>query len=305
MPNNLFRSAKSRAGFTLVELLVVIAIIGVLVGLLLPAVQAAREAARRMQCSNNLKQQGLAIQNHHDIFKHFPPGGYNPWGAVGSWATQILPYMEQGPLAAQNTNNNVDILRYRGGPTVFFCPSRRGAQANLSQGGRYLMDYAAATPADSPNSWDQFWHGDTWGMAWEKARYYGVIVRGGPDQNGIWRGNKSKMANIIDGTSNTMVIGEKQLSPIRYKTGDWHDDAGWADGWDPDVIRYTGFTPNPDLKYDNQGGWEGYRFGSTHPSGMNILLADGSVRFLGYSVDATIFNRLGHREDGGTIPDDY
>lgn len=305
MPNNLFRSAKNRAGFTLVELLVVIAIIGVLVGLLLPAVQAAREAARRMQCSNNLKQQGLAIQNHHDIFKHFPPGGYNPWGSVGSWATQILPYMEQGPLAAQNTNNNVDILRYRGGPTVFFCPSRRGAQANLSQGGRYLMDYAAATPADSPNSWDQFWHGDTWGMAWEKARYYGVIVRGGPDQNGIWRGNKSKMANIIDGTSNTMVIGEKQLSPIRYKTGDWHDDAGWADGWDPDVIRYTGFTPNPDLKYDNQGGWEGYRFGSTHPSGMNILLADGSVRFLGYSVDATIFNRLGHREDGGTIPDDY
>ena len=305
MPNNLFRSAKNRSGFTLVELLVVIAIIGVLVGLLLPAVQAAREAARRMQCSNNLKQQGLAIQNHHDIFKHFPPGGYNPWGAVGSWATQILPYMEQGPLAAQNTNNNVDILRYRGGPTVFFCPSRRGAQANLSQGGRYLMDYAAATPADSPNSWDQFWHGDTWGMAWEKARYYGVIVRGGPDQNGIWRGNKSKMANIIDGSSNTMVIGEKQLSPIRYKTGDWHDDAGWADGWDPDVIRYTGFAPNPDLKYDNQGGWEGYRFGSSHASGMNIFLADGSVRFLGYSVDATLFNRLGHREDGSTIPDDY
>lgn len=305
MPTNHFRAGKNRSGFTLVELLVVIAIIGVLVGLLLPAVQAAREAARRMQCSNNLKQQGLAIQNHHDIFKHFPPGGYNPWGAVGSWATQILPYMEQGPLAAQNTNNNVDILRYRGGPTVFFCPSRRGAQANLSQGGRYLMDYAAATPADSPNSWDQFWHGDTWGMAWEKARYYGVIVRGGPDQNGIWRGNKSKMANIIDGSSNTMVIGEKQLSPIRYKTGDWHDDAGWADGWDPDVIRYTGFAPNPDLKYDNQGGWEGYRFGSSHASGMNILLADGSVRFLGYSVDATLFNRLGHREDGNTIPDDY
>jgi prepilin-type processing-associated H-X9-DG protein len=167
------------------------------------------------------------------------------------------------------------------------------------------MDYAAATPATSPNSWDQFWFGDTWGMAWEKSRYYGVIVRGGPDQTGIWRGNKSKIANIIDGTSNTMVIGEKQLSPVRYKTGDWHDDAGWADGWDPDVIRYTGFAPNSDRQYDNQGGWEGYRFGSTHTSGMNILLADGSVRFLGFTVDPTIFNRLGHREDGETIPDDY
>ena len=93
------RNSKLREGFTLVELLVVIAIIGILVGLLLPAVQAAREAARRMQCSNNLKQQGLAIQNHHDGLKHFPPGGYNPWGAVGSWATHILPFMDQGTLA--------------------------------------------------------------------------------------------------------------------------------------------------------------------------------------------------------------
>lgn len=305
IPPNKRGPSKWREGFTLVELLVVIAIIGILVGLLLPAVQAAREAARRMQCSNNLKQQGLAIQNHHDGLKYFPPGGYNPWGAVGSWATHILPFMEQGTLATQNTNNNVDILRYRGGPTVFFCPSRRGSEANISQGGRYLMDYAASTPADRPNSWDQFWYGDTWGMTWEKSPYYGVIVRGGPDQSGVWRGSKSKIANITDGTSNTMVVGEKQLSPVRYKTGDWHDDAGWADGWDPDVIRYTGFAPNSDSKYDNQGGWEGYRFGSAHSSGMNILLADGSVRFLGFSVDQTLFNRLGHREDGGTIPDDY
>lgn len=299
------KNHQTRPGFTLVELLVVIAIIGILVGLLLPAVQAAREAARRMQCSNNLKQQGLAIQMHHDGYKYFPPGGYNPWGAVGSWATSILPFIEQSNLAKQNTTNNVDTLRYRGGPTIFFCPSRRGSEAVVSQGGRYLMDYAASTPADRPNSWDQFWYGDTWGMTWEKAPYNGVIVRGGVDQNGNFRGAKSKIANITDGTSNTMVVGEKQLNPSRYKSGDWHDDAGWADGWDPDVVRYTGFAPNSDRKYDNQGGWEGYRFGSTHTSGMNILLADGSVRYLGFEVDLTIFNRLGHREDGGTIPDNY
>ena len=156
MVKHSFSVRSNQKGFTLVELLVVIAIIGILVGLLLPAVQAAREAARRMQCSNNLKQQGLAIQTHHDGFKYFPPGGLAPWGSVGSWATHILPYIEQSTLAAQNTTNNVDVLRYRGGQTVFFCPSRRGPESNISQGGRYLMDYAAATPADRPNSWDQF-----------------------------------------------------------------------------------------------------------------------------------------------------
>jgi prepilin-type N-terminal cleavage/methylation domain-containing protein len=304
MFNSNLEMSKRRMAFTLVELLVVIAIIGILVGLLLPAVQAAREAARRMQCSNNLKQQGLAIQMHHDAMKYFPPGGFNPWGAVGSWATHILPYVEQNNLAVQNTSKNVDILRYRGGPTIFFCPSRRGSEAVNSQGGRYLMDYASATPANTPNSWDQFWYGDTWGMAWENAPYRGVIVRGGADANGNWRGGKCKMGNIIDGTSNTMVVGEKQLNPTRYRSGDWHDDAGWADGWDSDVVRYTGFVPNSDRMYDNQGGWEGYRFGSAHTIGMNILLADGSVRMIPFTIDATVFNRIGSRDDGGVLPSD-
>lgn len=305
MPRSKAWSRMGRSGFTLVELLVVIAIIGILVGLLLPAVQSAREAARRMQCTNNLKQQGLAIHMHHDTYKYFPAGGYNPWDTVGSWATAILPYIEQQSLANLNTNKNVDILRYRGGPTVFFCPSRRGSVATVSQGGRYLMDYASATPANTPNSWDQFWFDDVWGMTWVPRQYRGVIVRGGLDANGVWQGGKTKMANITDGTSNAMVIGEKQLHPKRYESGDWHDDAGWADGWDPDVVRYTGFQPNADERYDNQGGWEGYRFGSAHSIGMNILLGDGSVRFMSFNIDLTIFNRLGTRDDGGVIPDEY
>ncbi|MFM8324356.1 MAG: type II secretion system protein [Pirellulaceae bacterium] len=134
MKNSFFRN--HRKGFTLVELLVVIAIIGILVGLLLPAVQAAREAARRVQCSNNLKQQGLAIQMHHDQYRYFPPGGYNPWGGVGSWATHILPFVEQISLSNLNTNNNVDILRYSGGPSLFFCPTRRRSKKTQSQGNR-------------------------------------------------------------------------------------------------------------------------------------------------------------------------
>jgi prepilin-type N-terminal cleavage/methylation domain-containing protein/prepilin-type processing-associated H-X9-DG protein len=294
---------RHRSGFTLVELLVVIAIIGVLVGLLLPAVQAAREAARRMQCSNNLKQQGLAIHNHHDAMKYFPPGGYNPWGRIGSWATNILPYIEQSNLSQVNRNKNVDILRYTAGPQFFFCPSRRPGDANAYQGGRYLMDYASATPGDSVGSWDQYWYGDTWGMNWVGALYKGCIVRGGINENGKWQGGMSKMKDISDGTSSTLLIAEKQLNPKNYYSGDWHDDAGWADGWDPDVVRYTAIGPQPDAAYGNQGGWEGYRFGSAHDAGMNALFADGSVRFLSYTIEAKLFNEIGTRDGKEVVPE--
>lgn len=298
-----FIRSRSHPGFTLVELLVVIAIIGILVGLLLPAVQAAREAARRTQCINNLKQQGDAIHMHHDTFKYMPPGGLNPWGGEGSWASNILPFIEQTALASLNTNKNVDPLRYKAGPTVFFCPSRRSSKATTAQGGRYLMDYAASTPAAAPNSWDQFWFGDTWGLGWINNQYHGVIGRGAIQTNGVWIGTKVRIADIVDGTSNTLMIGEKQLNPLNYESGDWHDDAGWADGWDPDVIRYTGFAPKPDKFYGNQGGWEGYRFGGAHPSIMNILKADCSVSSLSYSIDATVFNNMGTRDGAEVIPE--
>ena len=162
--------------FTLVELLVVIAIIGILVALLLPAVQAAREAARRTQCVNQLKQMGVALHNHHDINKYFPTAGLVPWswynrfgdilpdmaagantvqraGGVGpGWCYQILPYMEQDAAYRLETTGEVEQARI----SQFFCPSRR---APARQGGRYLNDYASATPGNSVGSWDQFWYG--------------------------------------------------------------------------------------------------------------------------------------------------
>jgi prepilin-type N-terminal cleavage/methylation domain-containing protein/prepilin-type processing-associated H-X9-DG protein len=294
------RGASGKSGFTLVELLVVIAIIGILVGLLLPAVQSARESARRMQCSNNLKQIGLSIHNFHDARRYFPPGGFNPWGGEGSWPFHILPFIEQNNLASQNTTNNVDPLRYVAGPAFFFCPSRRSPLRMATQDGRFMIDYASATPANAPNSWDQFWYGDIWGMTWVNQRYRGVIVRGGLDSTNTWRGGKSMMASVIDGTSNTLLISEKQLNPRRYEIGDWHDDCGWGDGWDPDIVRYTGFQPNPDRRYGSQGGWEGYRFGSAHSAGVNSVFADGSVRMINYAIDLATFNALG-TSDGGEI----
>jgi prepilin-type N-terminal cleavage/methylation domain-containing protein len=300
------RLSPSRRAFTLVELLVVIAIIGILVALLLPAVQAAREAARRTQCNNNLKQMGLALHNHHDTYKIFPTGGTWPWeaqplahptpqnqnGGYGpGWPFQILPFMEQANLYDQTlSTGNVNFARINKPVEFYFCPSRRAPTVQVD---RYLMDYASATPADSPNSWDQFWYGQVWSNP-QNVTYHGLIVRSGNNRF-------SRMATAVDGLSNVILIGEKQLHPMRYESGDWHDDCGWTDGWDPDIVRYTGFIPMSDRDYPKNFGWEGYRFGSIHPAGFNALLGDGSVRLIRFNVDATVFNNLGHVRDGAPI----
>ena len=277
---------RSRRGFTLIELLVVIAIIAILIGLLLPAVQKVREAAARLQCQNNLKQLGIAMHSHHDALGYFPSGGTIPWAGDG-WAIQVLPYIEQGNIATQITVNA--SLGFNNNINTFFCQSRR-SNSTPRPYARGLIDYAAATPADAVNSWDQFWYGNIWAVP-TGSNYRGVIVRA------VTPTTRSNMAGITDGTSNTLLLADKQLNPKAYSTGDWHDDAGWSDGWDPDLIRYTGFTPMPDRSYASSS-WQGYRFGSAHTSGINALLADGSVRGISYSVDANTFNAIGGKNDG-------
>jgi prepilin-type N-terminal cleavage/methylation domain-containing protein/prepilin-type processing-associated H-X9-DG protein len=315
------KSFRRRSAFTLVELLVVIAIIGILVALLLPAVQAAREAARRSQCQNNLRQIGLGILNHEDAYGAFPTGGSEPWHDAGNadslygkgygWMVQILPFVEDQAL--QNISKGYgagDVLldlRVRGTPVpLYFCPSRRQStvrvipqSAERCDLGCALNDYAGATPDNdlvvvpaSHEPW--FWQGVTHGTVTPGKDYQGAIVR-------TIANEPCEIGQIADGTSKTMVVGEKRVFTNLYEIGDWHDDIGWTDGWDPDIMRYTGYPPAQDLAQGapgDPGGNIGYHFGSAHVSGFNAVFADGHVQTIEYGVDPIAFNAMGHRNDG-------
>ncbi len=304
---------RVRRAFTLVELLVVIAIIGVLVALLLPAVQAARESARRIQCSNHLKQIGLAYHNHHDTLGHLPTGGWG-WnyvgdpdlgfgeGQPGGWTYNILPYIEQQALrdiGAGQTGplKQAELARLVGTPIKFYhCPSRRPAKLYpitvlpvnsdpVSQGAK--LDYGAncgdggnerngGSPTQAPSALDTFS-----GILYDKSTL--------------------KLKDISDGLSNTFMVGEKYLSPNNYMNGaDAADNENLYVGFDNDNSRSSGssyFPPRQDSKLiANIQFW-----GSAHPGGFNMVMCDGSVRVIQYSIDQSSFRYLGSRFDGEKI----
>jgi prepilin-type N-terminal cleavage/methylation domain-containing protein len=244
--------AKRRVGFTLVELLVVIAIIGVLVGLLMPAVQMAREAARRTQCQNNLRQLGIALQNYHDTNKRFPPGGYfgmpvppsNPQPAFHhTWLTSILPQLEQKPLY-DTINFKVRAwgqLVSPGGPTlvssqfnVLRCPSDAGFKDPSETHGIAFTNYAGSEGAmESPNpvnglyeayTIDPFDPGTT-------APLNRLPKRG--DYQNIFAGRRSNdMSDIQDGASNTIIVAES--SSTGYHLGGYQGENGTGESRDRD-----------------------------------------------------------------------
>jgi prepilin-type N-terminal cleavage/methylation domain-containing protein len=355
-------------GFTLVELLVVIAIIGVLVALLLPAIQAAREAARRTQCKNNLKQIGLALLNHHDTMKFFPTGGSH-WGArvedyvengvpLGAakqgigWGYQILPFIEQGAVRGIVTKAQLQ------GVVLPFvnCPSRRGVTRIINGEGTSaaLTDYAGTHPCTRIKNtgplldirpgtltYDQalnnFYQGfdvaplgpNQGTMSNHDCVYDGVIVRPPwrrapageqttrtPGIDGTWLDGVPKpisMANVTDGSSNTMMVSEKYIRADLHQVGSSSDDTGWSDGWDPDVMRCTCIPPLNDSSVNppftgNMGGppgefgvWETMLLGSSHTSGFNSLFTDGSVRGMNFDIDVILLNALGTRNGDETV----
>jgi len=273
-------SFRRRRAFTLVELLVVIAIIGILVALLLPAVQAAREAARRMQCSNNVKQIGLATQLYHDIRKQFPWGGKNFVNCCNSsipdfwsWQYFILPQLEQQSIF----DNSSTAVIYASTVSTYYCPSRRRP---ITYGNTSRTDYAG-------NVGSSF------------SLFDGVIL----ESNVI----RISMASVTDGTSNTILAGEKQLHP-RWQGGDngtcCDDNEPYVNaGWDTDIARFGGSPPEPDSKHPGvQNIANGSAiFGSRHPGGVNFVLVDGSVQHISFTVDATLFRNLCMRSDGNSV----
>jgi prepilin-type N-terminal cleavage/methylation domain-containing protein len=279
------RCLGRRRAFTLVEVLVVIAIIAVLISLLVPAVQKVREAAARTQCQNNLKQIGLACHSHHGVLGYFPSGGWEWWTppnyingmpAVGTqqragWGFQILPYLEgdntwrAGPIVAIATTN-----------PIFFCPSRRGPQTIT-----YPDEY---TPSLTGGNLTHAL-GDYAGSNWEGT---GAIRQYSP----------VRFAEITDGTSQTLLIGDRRLNRTFLGQHQPDDNEGYSAGWDEDTIRRTSIAPAPDFFGAGTGG---EKFGSSHTGVFSAVFADGSVHTIRFSIDPTVFSFLGNKSDGQVI----
>ena len=310
------RARIERTAFTLIELLVVIAIIAILTGLLLPAVQRVREAAARSQCVNNLKQIGLALHNYHDANQSFPPsfqatGPYTDgatdtapgWG----WAAYLLPSIEQRNLSRQ-INFNLPIQNSPAAAQtvikIYLCPS------DVYPSGSFALPSA---------------FGDTLLMAAPSS--YAACVGGdesetdGPTGLGIfYRNSRTRMTDIIDGTSSTIMIGERAWSNANgawagavpggvCKRGQLNPCPGGGAGWYPASTLVQAHSHLNNTTTDTDGGLDD--FSSRHIGGSNILFADGHVSFVrsvpsdnpdgSYTPDSIAFQAMGTRAGGEVI----
>jgi prepilin-type N-terminal cleavage/methylation domain-containing protein/prepilin-type processing-associated H-X9-DG protein len=314
-------SKAQRKGFTLIELLVVIAIIAVLIGLLVPAVQQVREAASRTQCVNNLKQIGLAIHNYHDTHKQFPPARVGR-DEYATWPILVAPYLEEQNLAklwdiTQTFQKQKNALARTTTVPVFFCPSRRSPMtsppaengtAGGVDGNGHLEgacgDYGACD-GDGNNR-------NT--MTANGAIVAPFLINPNIGDNNPWPApiysfrSVTKIASITDGTSNTLLVGEKHVrlghlgeageGDMAYYSGYNYVTAQRSAGW---YIDGGGVRQNKPLMKPTDGAAD-IRFGSWHPGICNFVFCDGSVRSLPVNIDIETLRRLAVRNDGQPIP---
>jgi prepilin-type N-terminal cleavage/methylation domain-containing protein/prepilin-type processing-associated H-X9-DG protein len=323
------RLTKQR-GFTLVELLVVIAIIGILVALLLPAVQAAREAARRMSCGNNLKQFGLAMQNYHDTYKVLPPGGIHNRDGIAAdgsstsygpgWALMLLPFYEQTAL---HQSYDFKLLRARDGGNaqvvttpleVHMCPSDEHSEkadigGTLFARGNYAVNCGA-------------------GNCFSTGDFRNIRKDRGPFHIGMHYG--AKLADVKDGTSNTVMLAElvagynsgDRRGVWAYPTGSYFSGGSKKADYDPDYLLIpNGIAlddtkcdrPNPCVhttEYDadrklrcHTGTADPFQTSrSQHPGGVQVCYCDGSVRFIPDQIQLNAWLGLLAMRDEGKFP---
>jgi prepilin-type N-terminal cleavage/methylation domain-containing protein len=311
---------KTRA-FTLIELLVVIAIIAVLIALLLPAVQQAREAARRTQCKNNTKQIGLGLHNYHDTFLTFPPAAFggasnaarcadstvdddmtNNRGAVLSYLASILPYVDQSPLY-NAINFNMKSLQDNSAiwaKTIpgYLCPSDPSASSSNLDTGRFSSlargNYAASAGLDQQTTvWDNYW------QTYPNRGLMGVS-------------GAARIADVTDGTSNAIAV-------LEVRAGVASNDHRGVWGYGPGITVFGTNSINPTTSNDqfqdcpsspvsamacnSSNGNASHGAKSSHVGGVHALMTDGAVRFLSQNMDQTTYNNLRRINDGAVIGD--
>jgi prepilin-type N-terminal cleavage/methylation domain-containing protein len=308
---------NDRRGFTLVELLVVIAIIGILVALLLPAVQAAREAARRTQCTNNLRQLAIAMQSYHDVEKHFPAGATTSSNL--SWNVYILPYIEEGTLydlfdrgkgsfnGGPNREGPNKLIHGLNRIDGFLCPSAE----------QLLAKHGSSTLVDGSQSYTSHYYGimgpkgtDSAGRkyAMEKVNtgYTSGCCGGFAAQGVLRRDEATNMREILSGTSHTLLLGE-----IANQDGPGFGDSVVGGGDGASWVRGVGFGVEPvnvtgmsSAKNVADGInvipvlFNDISFSSSHPGGAHFARCDASVDFISEDIDLFVYKELANRNDG-------
>lgn len=301
-------NSKAARGFTLVELLVVIAIIGILIGMLLPAVQQVREAARRIQCGNNVRQIGLALMNYESANMRFPSGwttvsDFQPLEEPGwGWSAEILPFIEQNNVFAQ-INRTVsiddpmhhDVIQIT--IPVYMCPSDpseelQNLDVHIEEDDHDDDDdhhRIAFIHGDDEHEHDELWA--------SRSNYSGVFGSGsledfpGRGNGAFFANSKLALSEFRDGLSNTIIVAERtnEHGPISW--------IGMIPELEAAAARIVGAADHP--LSDDHGHLED--FGSNHPSGINLVLGDGSTHFLNENVSFGVYQALATRAGGEVV----